>query len=392
VGPRKIKEGIYWTGAIDWDRRLFDALIPLPSGTSYNSYLVEGSDKTALIDTVDPSMQHILFSRLEGVDAIDYIIIQHVEQDHSGTLPFLLEKYPQAQVLVSKTGHEMLVNHLHVAEEKVKAVEDGAEISLGDRTLKFIYTPWVHWPETMSTYLKEDEILFSCDFFGSHLATSDLFATDWMKIYPSAKRYYAEIMMPLRNAVLKDLEKIKDYEIRTIAPSHGPIHDKPELIVDAYREWISGKPKNRAVLAYVSMHDSTKLMVEHLNGALMERGVSVDRFHLDVTDLGEMATALVDAGTIVIGTPTVLTGPHPTAAHAAFITNMLRPKAEFAAIMGSYGWMGKTEEVLTQMMSRLKVELLDSVMCKGLPRAEDYTALDKLADTIAQKHKEHGFP
>jgi flavorubredoxin len=169
------------------------------------------------------------------------------------------------------------------------------------------------------------------------------------------------------------------------------MHDKPEFIVKAYNSWVSDKPKNIVVLPYTSMHGSTRKMVEHLVGALAQRGVTVQQFDLAVTDIGKLAMALVDAATVVIGTPTVLAGPHPNAAYAAFLANALRPKLRFVSIIGSYGWGGKTVEQLAAMIPNLKVEVLEPVLCKGLPREADFKALDKLADTIAQKHKEQGF-
>ncbi len=388
---RKIREGVSWVGAVDWDRRLFDSLIPIPDGTSYNAYLIQGSEKTVLLDTVDPSMTDILLSQLEDVPNIDYIIAHHAEQDHSGTLPHILEKYRNAKVVISTKGKGMLMDLLPIPEDRFITVEDGETLSLGNKRLKFIYTPWVHWPETMVTYLEEEKILFSCDFFGSHFATSDLYVTDEAKVYEAAKRYYAEIMMPYRTIIHKNLEKIKGYKIDLIAPSHGPIYDKPMSIIDAYQNWVSGEPRNIVVLPYVSMHGSTKKMAEYLMSALVERGVTVQRFDLSVTDIGKLAIALVDAATIVIGTPTVIAGPHPNAIYAAYLTNALRPKLRFVSIIGSCGWGGKTVEQLRGMLSNLKVEVLDPVTCKGFPKEPDFKALDKLAATIAEKHKEHNL-
>ncbi|MHA1305553.1 MAG: MBL fold metallo-hydrolase, partial [Candidatus Heimdallarchaeaceae archaeon] len=155
---RKIRENIYWMGAIDWDRRLFDSLIPLPDGTSYNAYLIKGSEKTVLIDTVDPTMADTLIFQLKDVPQIDYIVSNHSEQDHSGSIPAVLERYPNATVIATAKAKQMLMDHLHISEERIRIVEDVEEISLGDKTLKFIHTPWVHWPETMVTYLKEENI------------------------------------------------------------------------------------------------------------------------------------------------------------------------------------------------------------------------------------------
>jgi len=388
---RKIRDGVYWMGAVDWDRRLFDSLIPLPDGTSYNAYLIQGSEKTALLDTVDPAMSDVLMSQLESVPQIDYLIAHHAEQDHSGTIPLVLEKYENVQVIASPKGKEMLVDHLRIPAERIITVDDGETLSLGDKTLEFIHMPWVHWPETMTTYLQEDNILFTCDFLGSHIATTDLYARDEERVYEAAKRYYAEIMMPFRKIIRKNMEKIEGREIDLIAPSHGPIYDRPAFILDAYQDWISEKPKNAVVIPYISMHGSTREMVEYLVGALTERDVTVYQFDLAVTDIGKLAITLVDAATIVIGAPTVNIGPHPIVAYAAYLANTLRPKLKFATIIGSYGWSTKVVERIAGLIPDLKVEILDPVLCKGGPRETDFRALDNLADSIAEKHKEHGF-
>ncbi|MBW2616957.1 MAG: FprA family A-type flavoprotein [Deltaproteobacteria bacterium] len=388
---RKIKENIYWMGSVDWDSRLFDSLIPLPDGTSYNAYLIEGSEKTVLLDSVDPPMAHELLSQLEGVSKIDYVVSQHAEQDHSGTIPQVLEKYPDAKLISTPKAKGILIDLLQIPEESFITVKDGETLSLGDKTLKFIYAPWVHWPETMVTYLEEDKILFSCDFFGSHIATTDLYVTDEGRVYEAAKRYFAEIMMPFRAIIKKNLEKLASYDIEMIAPSHGQIFPRPAFIIDAYRDWTLGPPRNTVVLPYVTMHKSTKQMVDYLVSALVERGVRVEQFNLTVVDIGKLAMALVDAATIVIGTPTILAGPHPYAAYAAFLTNALRPQTKFLSIIGSYGWGGKTVEVLAGMIPNLKVEVIDPVLCKGVPTEKVFKALDDLATAISEKHKENNF-
>ncbi len=188
--PREIKKGIHWVGAIDWDRRLFDSLVPLPDGTSYNAYFIKGSEKTALLDTVDPAMQDELFGHLKelGVERIDYVVAHHAEQDHSGSIPQVLEKFPEAKVVATAKCKTMLMDLLEIPEEKFIVVKDKETLSLGDRTLEFIHAPWVHWPETMLTYAREDKILFPCDFLGSHLATTDLYAKDEGQLYEAAKR------------------------------------------------------------------------------------------------------------------------------------------------------------------------------------------------------------
>ncbi|MBN1277355.1 MAG: FprA family A-type flavoprotein, partial [Deltaproteobacteria bacterium] len=325
------------------------------------------------------------------VKKIDFIVSHHAEQDHSGSIPMVLERFPQAKVIATTRAKGMLMDLLGIPENAFVTVEDGETISLGDRTLKFIHTPWVHWPETMVTYLEEDCILFSCDFFGSHIATSDIFVKDQGRVYEAAKRYFAEIMMPFRNIIEKNIEKLEEYDIQMIAPSHGQIYDKPAWIMDAYRDWVSGGPKNLAALPFVSMHGSTRVMADRLLSGLAAHGVSVELYDLAVTDIGKLAMCLVDAATIVVGAPTVLAGPHPLAAYAAFLANALRPKTKFLSIIGSYSWGGKTVEILAGMIPNLKVEVIEPVLCKGLPNEADYKALDQLARTIADKHREAGL-
>jgi flavorubredoxin len=391
MNRRPLKDNVFWLGAIDWDRRLFDSLVPLPDGTSYNAYLVEGSEKTALLDTVDPAMAETLMAQLQEIPKVDFIICHHAEQDHSGTIPLVLKRFPQAKVITTPKAKTLLIDHLHLAEGSIVTVADGERLQLGDKTLQFIHTPWVHWPETMVTYLEEDHILFSCDFFGAHIAASDLYVNDQGRVYEAAKRYFGEIMMPFRTSIAKNLEKLAPCTVDMIAPSHGQVYGQPAWILDAYHDWVLSQPHNLAVLPYVSMHGSTQVMVDHLATELIARDVRVELFNLAVTDLGKLAIALVDAGSIIVGTPTVLTGPHPLAASAAFLANALRPKAQFLSIVGSYGWGGKTVETLVGMISSLKVEILEPVLCKGMPDQTAFSALDRLADTIAQKHREQGF-
>jgi len=391
MSVRRIKPGIYSVGAIDWDRRLFDELIPLPEGTTYNAYLIKGSEKTALIDTVDPTKEHVLLDNLNALEVknIDYVISNHSEQDHAGAIPRILELYPEAKLVTTAKGKVMCIEHLFIEAERIIDVEDGKTLSLGDRTLEFIIAPWVHWPETMLTYLQEDKILFPCDFFGSHLATSKLYADEEENLYTSAKRYYAEIMMPFRNNIKKHLTKLEKYDIEIIAPpSHGPIHKNPDFIINAYKDWISDNVKNEVIIPYVSMHGSVEEMAAYLINALIQRNITVKPFNLTRTDIGELAIALVDAATLIIGTPTVLTGPHPSAVYAAYLANALRPKTRFASIIGSYGWGGRMPEVIKGMLENLKVEILPPVVIKGRPGKEAFTALDGLADSILEKHKE----
>jgi flavorubredoxin len=387
---RKIKEDVYSVGVVDWDRRIFDELIQIPNGTSYNSYLIKGSEKTALIDTVDPTKTHELLDNLEKLEVdIDYLIVNHAEQDHSGSIPNILEKYKNAVVITNSKCKGLLMEFLPIAEEKFMVINDGDTIDLGNKNLKFLITPWVHWPDTMVTYLEEDKILFSCDFFGSHRATTQLFAGK--DIYRNAKKYYAEIMMPFRAIIRKNLEKLDKIDIKIIAPSHGPIYNDPQFIIDAYKDWTSDNTKNEVIIPYISMHGSTQRMVDHLVNALVERNVEAKPLNLTYTDMGEVALGLVDATTIVIASPTVLTGPHPSVIYATYLANALRPKLKFVSVMGSYGWGGRMLDQITGMIGTLKVDMISPLIIKGFPKEEDYDKIDEMADEIASQHKKLGI-
>ncbi|MEK6758458.1 MAG: FprA family A-type flavoprotein [Deltaproteobacteria bacterium] len=390
---KKVCDGVFWVGALDWDRRLFDSLIPLPDGTSYNAYLVKGSDKTALIDTVDPSKTSELMARLAGVERIDYIISQHSEQDHSGAIPAVLARFKDAKVVTNSKGKEMLAAHLGIDPAAIMVVNDGETLSLGDKTIEFISTPWVHWPETMSCYIREDQVLFTCDLFGAHLASSSVFVEDDHETCLAAKRYYAEVMMPFRSAIKKHLERFSRYEISVVAPSHGPVHPIEHVgcVMDFHRQWVSDKVSNTVVIPYASMHGSTEMMVSHLAEMLSNGGVRVERYNLAVTDTGRLLMAMVDAATVVFGTPTVLTGAHPMVASAAFVINALKPKAIFASVIGSYGWGGKSVEQITSMISGLKAEMLEPVVIKGRPTQADFGRVEVLAGLIISKHREAGL-
>ncbi len=390
---RKLKENVYSVGAIDWDRTIFDELIPLPDGTSYNSYLIEGDKKIALIDTVDPEKSDELFKNLEDLNVkhIDYVISNHAEQDHSGTIPMVLNKFPKAKVVTNEKCKNLEKDLLEIGDDKFIVIKDRETLSLGNKTLKFVFTPWVHWPETMSTYLVEDKIMFTCDFFGSHIASSDLFVKNEAKAIEDAKRYYAEIMMPFRAAIRSDLKKIENFDVDFIAPSHGQVYDHPKLITNAYRGWISDEVKDKVVIVYASMHGSTKKIVEHFVSSLMKNGVEVKPFNVITADIGEIAMALVDAATVVVASPTVLIGLHPKVAYVVSFANAIKPKAKFISFVGSYGWAGKAVEQLKSLTSHLNAEIIEPVLVKGHPKAKDFKALDELAKEISNKHKECEF-
>lgn len=385
---RQICEGIFAVGIIDWDRRIFDDLVPLPEGTSYNSYLIRGSEKTALIDTVDPAMVEPFIGNLIrlGVDRLDYIVINHAEQDHAGTLPMLLELFPGAKVCCTEKCRELLGLLLDVPAHRCQVVTSHETISLGSYSLEFIESPWVHWPETMMTLVPEADLLFSCDLFGSHYATSDLFVQDLARFEILAKRYYGEIMMPFRSSIVKYLAQVREKQVSIIAPSHGPIIRPASVILDLYEQWTADQVKNTVLIPYVSMHGSTKQMVLTLADLLMERGIGVRPFHVVQADSGALAMELVDAATVVFAAPTVLFGPHPDMVSVAYLANLIKPKTRYASVIGSYGWGGKTVDTIKSLIPHIKAELIEPVYVQGAPNEAVRNSLVALADAIAAKH------
>lgn len=391
MNRQRIKDGIFWVGVLDPHRAVFDGLMPLPQGTTYNAYLVTGSEKTALLDTVEPEFLDILQANLEGSKRIDYIVSHHAEQDHSGSIPLLLEKYPEATLLCLQKNKEMLQDLMTIPEHRIRVVADGEEISLGDKTIRFMHCPWVHWPETAITYIPEDKVLFPCDFLGSHHSFQTLFAGDNPDVYKGAREYYVQIMMLYSKMTAKHLDRIKALDIEYICPSHGPVYDQPRIILDLYEKWMRGRPGNLALIAYVSAHGSTKIMAEHLQAALEKRGVKTEIRDLVGLPLNELAGALTDAATIVLGASVMMAALHPLAVYTAFLLDRLKPKAPFAAVIGSYGWSPGPLKNAAELFASWKPELAGSVIAKGHPGPQALAELDALAESIAARHRAAGL-
>ena len=386
---KEIKNSVFYAGLNDADRVIFDELIPLEHGTTYNSYIVKGSDKTAVIDTMYPPFSDLYLKNFDenGIDKVDYIIANHGEQDHSGAIPALLNKFPDAIVITNDKCRQNIIEMLLVDESKIRVIQNNEEISLGNKTLQFIMAPGVHWPDTMFTYLKEDNMLFTCDFLGAHLPFSDLYAKNDDKLYSMAKRYYAEIMMPFRTMCKKYIDTVEKINPSYILPSHGPIYNNPKFIINAYKDWTDDKPENLVLIPYVSMYGSTEEMVNYVKEGLEKNNIKVKVHDLVRDDLGDLAVNMVDAATILIGASMVLAGPHPIAANACILANALKPKAKFVSFLGSFGWGGKLFETLSSLITTIKPEIIEPVLSKGKPKEDDFKNLDKLIQTITEKHK-----
>ena len=390
---QKIKDNILYAGMNDKDRVIFDELIPLDNGTSYNSYIVIGSEKTAVIDTMYPKFTKEYLKSFDenGITKIDYIIANHGEQDHSGSIPALLEKFPNAVVVTNAVCAKNIQEMLLVPAEKIKIITNGEELSLGDKTLKFMISPGVHWPDTMFTYIKEDNVICTCDFLGAHYIFDDVFAVPSKDLEKSAKKYFAEIMMPFSVVCRKYVQQIRDLKVDMVLPSHGPVHKNPDYILDLYADWAGEKGKNLVLLPYVSMYNSTEEMIDYLAKKLEEKGISSIKYDMVEGNLGDLAMALVDGTTIVLGTSMVLAGPHPAAFNTVYLASVLRPKAKIASFIGSYGWGGDLFGKMADMLTPLKLDVIEPILVKGKAKAEDYVKIDNMAQIIYEKHKTLGL-
>jgi flavorubredoxin len=382
----ELSYGVWNVGVRDWNRKLFDALIPLPKGTTYNSYLIKGKEKTALIDTVNPGFEEEFLKNIAefaDLKKLDYLIMNHAEPDHAGAIPLILAK-TNAKLVTTQKGAEIAAIYYKVQTDRILIVKENSTLNLGGKTLKFIDAPWLHWPETMFTYLVEDRILFSCDFFGSHTAQG--FYDDAEDLLIDAQRYFGEIMMPFKAMGKKAIEKIKDFEIKMIAPSHGPIYKNPSKIINAYKMWTNGETKKKAVLVYASMWNSVGSMVRIMAEAMQKEGIEVIVYNLAVADIGDIAKDLVDARAIVLGSPTVLGGMHPLAIYASYLVKALHPPAKYAAVVSTYGWKGAAVAQAAELLGPTGIEIVGALEFQGLAAA-DISKIVDLALALSSKIK-----
>jgi flavorubredoxin len=365
-------------------------LIPLPHGTSYNAYLIVGKNKTALIDTVNPGFEKDLVDKIaQHIDPtkIDYVIMNHAEPDHANAAKHMLSIAKNAKLVAGAKGKEAAMMYFDIDASRIDVVDENSRIDLGGKTLKFVDAPWLHWPETIFTYLEEDKILFPCDFFGSHLAGGAFYSDEYgdEKALDMAKLYFAEIMMPFRKPGQTAIEKVKKLAPKIIAPSHGVIWREPKVILDVYEKWTTEKMEKKVMIAYVSMWGSTEKMVKALNEALVKKGVSVNVFDLTNTEIGHIAKELVDTPVVVVGGPTVLGGVHPVAAYATLLVKTLRAPTKYAAVLTSFGWSGGAVKQIQALLEGTKLEVLGVVEVKGPPKQAEFDKVADLANKIEEK-------
>jgi flavorubredoxin len=387
--PVEIAKDIYWLGVIDWNVRDFHGYSTY-QGTTYNSFLIM-DEKIVLIDTVKKEFADELIasiSQLVDPKKIDYVISNHTEMDHSGGLPRIMHRIGEDKPLYcSKMGHKNL--SLHFSNNwNYQPVENGGELSLGKRTLTFMETRMLHWPDSMFSYVNEDKILFSSDGFGQHYAGPERFDDQvGDDIMPHAKKYFANILLPYSPLILKLVEKVTEMglAIDMICPDHGVIWRKdPSKIINAYVEWSTQEPKRKAVVVYDTMWHSTEAMAEAIVAALGQEGVYAKPMHLRNCHRSDIITEVLDAGAVIVGSPTFNNGLFPTVGD--FLTYMkgLKPKNKIAAAFGSYGWSGESVKLINKKLEEMKFNVIDpGLRIQYVPEEKGLNACHELGRKIA---------
>lgn len=394
----KVTEKVYWVGAVDWNVRDFHGYAT-NRGTTYNAYLVM-AERITLIDTVKAPFKEEMMSRIASVidpSRIDLIISNHSEMDHSGSLPAVAEAVKPDKIFASAMGRKAIEEHFHM-NGNVMEVPDGGDIDLGGMKITCFETRMLHWPDSMVSYLHGEKLLFSQDAFGMHLATGELFDGEiprWLLEHEAAK-YYANILMPFSHLVSKALERIAGLgvEINIVAPDHGPIwRENVEWILGLYGTWAKRKPKNKAVVFYDTMWGSTDLMARAIADGLREGGTDVKVLKLGSAHRSDIATELLDAGAVVVGSPTLNNHMFPTVADALIYIKGLKPKSLIGTAFGSYGWSGESVKQIEEMLGDMKVELVgEGLKVRYVPAEEDMRGCRARGGEIAEKLRRSTVP
>ncbi len=391
----EIKKGIHWVGAVDWNIRDFHGYSTY-QGTTYNAYLLL-DEKIALFDTVKKPFQSDLVHHIRQVvdpAKIDYLIVNHVEMDHSGCLPEMVAMIKPEKIFCSQMGRKNLLSHFHGLDWPLEVVQNGQSISLGQRSVTFLETRMLHWPDSMFSYVPEEKLLVSSDGFGQHWATSERFddEVDASFLMRHAAKYFANILLLYSPLVQKLLAAVKEMglEIDMIAPDHGLIwRSQPRRILAAYDEWSLQKPQAKAVVVYDTMWLSTETMAKAVADGLVREGVSVKIMDLKVNHRSEVVTELLDAKAILVGSPTLNNGLLPTVADLLHYLKGLRPTGKIGAAFGSYGWSGEAVKLINQALEEMKVEVVDpGVRVLYVPRHEPLAQCVELGRKVARLIKE----
>ncbi len=388
-----ISDRVTQVGALDPKLPYFDVLMPTPYGTTYNSYLVRGDQKTALLDPVQSDKIEDLLKNLQssGVEKLDYIFCLHTEQDHAGSLNMLRELFPTAQLVGSAKVAEFVEFHLHIPRETFHVVGEGDTIDLGGVSLVCMPIPFAHWPDNTMYWMPEERILFSSDLFGSHYAPDVPNCPDKAIQLLETRAYFSEIMMPTRTHVARYVAKVRELNPTHICSAHGPVWCEPEVVLDEYELMVSNKVRRDVVIAYVTMHESTGHMVDVLADELCSEGIATTLFNLGDPNrdlrvsLGSVITQTVNAASLLLASPTVLGGPHPSAAAMALMLNAFNPPLRYMGVLGSFGWGSQMVKQIDELTSRVKAERLEPLLVRGLPTVEEEENIRQYARDLAEK-------
>ena len=388
-----LAEGINWVGVVDWNLRDFHGYTTR-RGATYNAYLIQ-DEKIALVDTVKHTFSNELLSRiyeLANPEKLDYIIVNHVEMDHSSSLPVIAKYAKNATIIASQRGKDAIIEH-YGANFKIQTVKTGDELKLGKRTLRFVESPMLHWPDSMFTYVVEDKILMPNDAFGQHLAASQRFddEIDEHVLMEEAKTYYANILMPLAPLITRKIQEVVQMGIPIvmIAPSHGIIwRSDPSKIIKAYSDWSAGVSKTKVVIVYDTMWGSTDKMARAIAEGVASQGVDVKFLKLRAANRTEAMTEILDAKAVVVGSPTLNNGMFPTLGSFLTYATGLKPKGKLWGFFGSYGWGGGAVKSMTEMAQKAGFEVHEpSIEVKYVPEQEDLKKCFELGQQIAAKIK-----
>ena len=389
----ELAPGVHWVGVVDWNLRDFHGYTT-PRGGTYNAYLIV-DEKIALVDTVKHGFAGEMIERIKEIvdpSKIDYVVSNHVEMDHSGSLPNIMEIASGAELVCTEKGKEGLLRH-YGGNWNFRTVKTGDELKLGKKTLAFITAPMLHWPDSMFSYLKEDKILLSNDGFGQHLASSfrfdenvcSLLGYECDTVMDEAAKYYANILMPFGGIILKKLEEVQKLgiEIKMIAPSHGMIWTDPGKIIDAYIRWSKGESKKKVLIIYDTMWNSTEIMAKEVLRGVSDSGIEVALFHLRRNDWSEIVKDVLEAKAILIGSPTLNNGMFPTV--GGFLTYLmgLRPKNKIWATFGSYGWAGGAMKAVNEKLRSAGFEPVESLEANFRPDGQDLAKCYALGQKVA---------
>lgn len=388
---RELKKGIYWVGGIDWNLRNFHGYLT-QRGSTYNAYLII-DEKITLIDNVKYYLYDEMIARISQIidpAKIDVLVQNHVEMDHSGGLPYLMEKLPNVTIYTNANGIKGLKAH-YKQDWNFHEVKTGDSISIGQRSLHFVTTPMVHWPDNMVTYCPEEKILFSNDAFGQHISSSERLDTEYPLsiIMEEAKKYYANIVLPYSRQVQKVLDTAAPLDIEMICPSHGIIWTQyiPEIL-KAYKDWaFNVSQKDRALVIYDSMWKSTEMMAMSIMEAFENRGIKAKLHNLQLSHISDIMTDIIDAHWIAVGSPTLNSSILPTVAAFIYYLKGLSPKDRVGLAFGSYGWGGQSIPILHKLLGdkdECSFDMLEPIKMQYIP---DKAALEAMRDKLEQDIK-----